>query len=160
MKKLCILTIFLLCWACNMIGAGTLGGFKGWILPVSEKEMKLAFEKIYQEYPQYTIPTKWKKLDDWESRGFGFLNGTVLYLQSNSIEEMYFVSFHEGDEFSTYNHKTMISVRSVNKGDLRWLNVEDYNNNLDEVKRIESTFFTEIVTKLEKILNVKASEEK
>ena len=110
--------------------------------------MKKAIDSFYKTYPEYQIPDKWKELDTWHKRGYGFLGGTIFYF-AKSPEEMYYVTFI-GDTTNQENSKSSeLAIRAISKGSPKWLSEDDVNNK--EKKRIENRFRAEIVSKLEKL---------
>jgi len=150
--KLFLLFLIVICINCD----GTLGGFNIISFPVSKKKIEIAFDSLYSQYPEYKIPSKWEEHNNWHKRGYGFLEGRILYFKERP-EEMYYISFI-GDE-QTLKDTTHIdvSIRSVFIGNKRkWLKQEDFSN--DDENRIQTRFKAEIISKLEKYTNSKAKD--
>jgi hypothetical protein len=156
MKKttlnICILLISFITFSC-----GTLGGFDTRTLQVKKNELNKAFDTLYSKYPNYKIPNKWKKFDDWNERGYDFLDARLIYFE-NSPEEMYYLTFI-GDSITTSNSQTsVISIRAICNGSAKWLLVSDFSKAQKE--RIEKRLDEEIISKLEFYLNIKSIHEK
>ena len=142
MKK----TLFILATFFFLQSCGTLGGFEIITLPASESKLNSAIDSLYKNFPEYKIPTKWNYLNDWEDRGYGFLDGKIFYF-NNDPEEMYYVSFiHDDSVIDTLHPETRLSIRAVNKGQRKWLLKKDLNGS--EQKRIIERFKNEIISKL------------
>lgn len=95
------------------------------------------------------IPDKWKETAASIQHTYEFLsaNTTCLYFQE-SPEEMYFVSYQGNSKV------TVMSVRSVFING-RWFTERDLTE--AESERIENRFDKEIVGKLERVTNSKAT---
>lgn len=143
---------------CDMFGTGTLGTFQQWSFPVSEKRLDREMGLLYENNPTYVIPDKWKHLDDWQKSGYGFLKGKILFFEE-APEEMYYVSYFEAEPNSFANDNdftiTVIAVRAVNNGNSRWNTVDDYAKNKAEIERIDTRFYKEIISKLEREMRLK-----
>jgi hypothetical protein len=129
------------------IGAGTLGAFEPVSFDTDKKTLQLAIDTLYTLHPEYSIPDKWKDYDDWSARGFGFLDGRVLYLASPP-EEMYYITILGGE-------RTRLSIRAVHNGRGRWLKEQDFSTS--EKERIQKRFDMEVVSKLEQLTKSKSS---
>jgi hypothetical protein len=154
-RKSCfaLLCIVLCCY--NNVGCGTLGGISTVIFfPVSKKRLESAIDSLYTEYPDYKIPPKWTIYNDWSSRGYDFLESRIFYFAS-SPEEMYYVTFYGDKATLADTTKVGFGISAVNKGDYRWLLEKDLDSK--EENRIEQRFKDEIVRKLERYTNSKAS---
>ena len=152
MKKLiiniCILLISFVTFSC-----GTLGGFDTRSFLIKKSELNNAFDTLYSKFPEYNIPNKWKKFDDWKERGYDFLDARIIYFENNP-EEMYYLTFI-GDSIAQSNSQTsIISIRAVCNGSAKWLLVSDFSK--DEKERIEKRLDTAIISKLESYLNIKS----
>ncbi len=91
MKKKCIIIVVVMAFSsCKWFGAGTLGAFQDWAFLLPKNQFEKQISLFIKSNPQYIIPKKWEYLDDWEERGFGFLNGKVFYFKNNP-EELYYV---------------------------------------------------------------------
>jgi hypothetical protein len=140
-----------------MIGCGTLGdGFGEWNFSVSRKKLEIAIDSLYKIHPEYSIPQKWEKQNDWSERGYDFLESRIFYFKS-SPEEMYYVTFI-GDSATLANPSNVnIGIRSVFKENThkQWLLSDDLNS--PEKERIENRFDSEIIPKLEEYTKTKVS---
>lgn len=148
------LLLFAFVSAC-LIRCGTLGGISRTItFPVSMEKLELAIDSLYSLHPEYRIPRKWKALDDWEGRGYGFLKYRIFYFDSFP-EEMYYVTFI-GDSASLADTNAIaIGIRAVDNGTNRWLLAADLDR--VEIKRISKRFDDEIVSRLEAYTGTKAT---
>ncbi|AWV97142.1 hypothetical protein [Arcticibacterium luteifluviistationis] len=134
---------------------GTLGGFESRSFNTPKQNIKRAIDTLFATNNELKIPEKWNEHDDWEDRGFGFLDTRIFYFQSEP-EEMYYVSFVEnGNEKQDENGPTILAIRSIfTKRHNNWLKEEDFDDM--EKERIETRFDTEIISKLENYSGVKA----
>lgn len=165
MKNAGLLVLIFICFGCNNL-VGTLGVFQQWTFPVSEQRLDQEIVSFYKNYPAYNIPEKWKYLDNWEERGFRFLDGKIVYF-ANNPEEMYYVSYSQKDhEFDDDKNSfsTTIAVRAVNNSSdygngvayEKWNTVDDFKEKKKEEDRINERFYNEVILKLEKHMNVKS----
>ncbi len=139
------------------IGCGMLGGFDRRTFPSSKRDLAKSIDKLYRKYPEYVIPDKWKKYDDWKERGFGFLDTRIFYFK-DAPEEMYYVSFY-GDSVEQHSlYKISIAIRAVCSGTAYWKLEKEYKRK--ERERIEQRFDKEIISKLEQDMEVQAYREK
>jgi len=139
------------------IGAGTLGGFETITFPTSKRILVVAIDSLFAEHPEYKIPNKWKKEDDWKERGYDFLDTRIFYFKSEP-EEMYYVSFYgdANDSVQVDTTKTGISIRAIdNNTNYLWTKEDDISSS--EEKRINKRFQNEIISKLEQYTNTKAT---
>ncbi|MCS3801428.1 hypothetical protein [Niastella sp. OAS944] len=151
-----IATLFTVALTGCGLGAGTLGGFATITFPASKKKVIIAIDSLFAQYPEYKIPDKWKKRDDWKERGYNFLDSRIFYFKSEP-EEMYYVSFYgdANDSLQVDTTKTGISIRAVDNGaDYVWTKESDISTS--EERRISERFQNEIVSKLEHYINAKA----
>lgn len=125
-------------------GCGTLGSFKVMNFSVDKHQLSLAIDTIFKNYPNYKIPEKWKYLDSWDERGYGFLDSRIFYFK-DSPEEMYYVTFR-GGKTASLNTLASISIRAVSSGKGKWLVQDDLNDK--ECERIELRFESEILSKI------------
>jgi len=160
MKKIYILGLIILCTSCKWFSAGTLGSFKRWAFVITEKQFEQELSQFFKNNPQYLVPEKWDYLDTWKESGYGFLKSKIFYFKDGP-EEMYYVSYRDIDDDFTAKEgfkTTIISIRAVTDGnEMRiWFTVEDYEKNKVEEKRIDDRFHNEIISKLEKQMNLKS----
>jgi len=116
----------------------------------------IAIDSLFAKYPEYKIPDKWKKEDDWKERGYDFLDTRIYYFKF-SPEEMYYVSFYgdANDSLQTDTTRTGISIRAIYNGtNYIWTKESDISSS--EEHRIIKRFQNEIVSKLEQYTNTKA----
>lgn len=141
------------------IGAGTLGGFDTRVFPTSKQKLVQAIDTLYSKYPNYKIPVKWKSRDDWKERGYDFLDSRIFYFPSDP-EEMYYVTFYgdANDSIQVDTTITGISIRAVENATSGW--TLEANTSSSDKKRIEARFDKEIISKLEKYTETKATREK
>ena len=136
--------------------AGTLGGFETITFPTSKRVLVIAIDSLFAQYPDYRIPDKWKKEDDWKERGYGFLDSRIYYFKTKP-EEMYYVSFcgDANDSLQIDTTRTGISIRAIDDSiNYRWTKESDISSS--EKRRIEKRFQDEIILKLEHYTNSKA----
>ncbi len=137
-----------------LVSCGTLGGFEIITFPVSKNKVNSAIDSLYKNFPEYKIPEKWKELNDWQDRGYGFLDSRIFYFKSTP-EEMYYVSFIDMEDDSTKQDvqlQTSLSIRAVSKGEKKWWLHKELN--AKEQKRIENRFKKEIISKLKVYLKI------
>lgn len=143
MKFIFFLLVFF--YSCDYQGAGTLGGFEPVQLNRNFKELKQEINVFFEKNPKYQVPEKWKIYDNWNQRGYGFLNGFVFYFEEGP-EEMYYTTFLGDSLTLEKSTSTSISVRAIHRGTGKWLKVDDIDEK--EKQRIENRFTTEIISKL------------
>ncbi|WP_295671699.1 hypothetical protein [uncultured Mucilaginibacter sp.] len=112
-------------------------------------------DSIFSKNPQYKIPEKWRDLDNWSQRGFGFLKGKIFYFKT-SPEEMYYVTMLGDSIDDDIKLKTTIAIRAINTG-YRWFKYNELSD--EERKRINERFNEEIVPRLEVYTGNHASKE-
>ena len=147
-QKLLILIISLLA----LIGcAGTLGGFDRVTFKTSKRNVVNAIDTLFVKNPEYLIPKKWKKYDDWKAKRYDFLDSRIFYFKS-SPEEMYYVTFYGDANHATQTDttKTSISIRAFNNGSQDW-HLESKTSEAEK-NRIQKRFKEEIISKLEKYI--------
>ena len=132
---------------------GTLSGFDSIHFSVGKDVLENAIDSLYNEFPQYQIPPKWQKFDDWNKRGYGFLDARIFYF-SKAPEEMYYVTFIGDSTTQTSVTQSEIAIRAVSNGSERWYLEEDVKGS--EKKRIQTRFKNEIVLKLEEFTQTHA----
>ena len=133
----------------------SLGSSSGIFFPVSRKTLEVGMDSIFSKNPQYMIPEKWRDLDNWSQRGFGFLNGKIVYFKI-SPEEMYYVTILGDSVGNRSNLKTTIAIRAINIG-YRWFKYNELSD--EDRKRINDRFNEEIVPKLEVYTNSHGAKE-
>lgn len=87
LKKISVATLAISSVSCDMF-AGTLGTFRQWTFPVQKTELYKAVNILFKNHPEYLVPDELKDMDDWEDRGYGFLDGKIFYFKDHP-EEMY-----------------------------------------------------------------------
>jgi len=157
------LNLFVILFTIVLIGcgvaAGTLGGFDRITFPTSKRALVVAIDSLYAQHPEYKIPDKWKREDDWKSRGYDFLDSRIFYFMKQP-EEMYYVSFYgdANDSVQVDSTATAIAIRAVYNGSTyNWTKEGDLNSS--EEKRMQKRFKEEIISKLEKYTNTKSTHE-
>jgi hypothetical protein len=151
-----ITVLFILILTGCGIGAGTLGGFDTITFPTSKRTLVKVIDSLFAQYPEYKIPDKWKKEDNWKERGYDFLDTRIFYFKSVP-EEMYYVSFYgdANDSLQVDTTKTGISIRAVDNGaNYIWTKESDISSS--EERRITKRFLNEIVSKIEQYTNTKS----
>ncbi|EHQ41258.1 Uncharacterised protein [Myroides odoratus] len=133
--------LMVLCISCHNKIAGTLGGGYVYEFDCSENELNYCLESFKERRLNLAIPEKWKEFDDWEKRGYHFLNGKIFYFEGNAdlIEEMYYVTVLRFSEEKT--KVARVSIRSVFRKTTKfgqWLLFEDLKKS--EQQRIERRF--------------------
>ena len=106
--------------------------------------MLSALDSFYNSYPEYKLPEKWKEYDNWDARGYNFMDSRIFYFRG-SPEEMYYVTLR-GNKSAASEEPAAIAIRAVSKGTGKWLLQEDFKR--IEIERIESRFEAEILSKL------------
>lgn len=157
-KKISLFTIIPLLICSLIVGCGTLGSIGDDIyFPISKKKLEIAMDSLYVRNPEYKIPEKWVKYNDWSKAGYDFLESRIFYFKS-SPEEMYYVTFIGDSTTLADTTRIGIGIRAIFKGNITgkwWLVGNDLSSN--EKERIEKRFDDEITPKLEKYTNTKAS---
>lgn len=162
MRKIFSILILLTFDSCSWIGAGTLGAFKGYCFPISEKDFEKELINFYTSNPSYKLPKKWEDINNWEKSGYGSLNGKIFYFEETP-EEMYYATFFElVDDYTLLEGQRSVkfSVRAIYNGNgfYKWLTVDDFVESKSEKDRIEKRFHNEVIKKIEKLTNTKAIE--
>jgi hypothetical protein len=145
-----------------IVGCGTIGNIGDDLyFPVSKRNLELAMDSLYANYPIYKIPPKWVKYDDWSKNGYDFLESRIFYFKTPP-EEMYYVTFITDSISMADSSQIGIGVRAVFNGNLKekkwWLLGDDLSSN--ERERITKRFNSEIISKLEKYTKAKASSDR
>lgn len=148
-KKLIILSVILLSGSCNNKIAGTLGSGSIYEFKCSEEKLNKCLDHFQESSKQLAVPEKWKKYDNWEQIGYGFLKGKIFYFEGNSTspEEMYYVTVLGSDP--KLKHIASTSIRSVFRmvGETpRWLYFDDLSKS--DVNKIENRFQKIILNKM------------
>jgi len=140
-----ILGLFLIC---SGFSCGTLGGIgPTFYFPTSKLKLEKAFSKMYLENPTYSLPDSLMKYDNWKKRGYGFLEGKIVYFD-DLPQELYYVTYIGDSTDLLDTAKIGIAIRSVCMPEKspKWLLSDELN--VIERERIEKRFSTEIVSKL------------
>lgn len=112
-------------------GAGTLGGGEVYKFNCKRHILEKALDTLNILNPKFNVPKRWRRYNNWEEKGYGFLNGKTYYIKGNDelIEEMYYVSTIGSDTISeNYGHVTIRSVFRMVNEQPRWL----YFTDIDE----------------------------
>ena len=126
-------------------GCGTLGGFEPIYFDCNKNQVSEEIDSFYLKHSEYRIPNKWKNFDDWDKRGYDFLDGRIFYFLKPP-EEMYYVTFVGDSAFQSSNSPINMSIRGISKGHPKWLLNEDLTE--VEIKRINERFRVEILSKI------------
>lgn len=162
MRYLIGLVLTLSLTGCDIFSAGTLGSFQIWSFPVPMRDIDIKLLLLYRSGLIENVPDKWVDKDSWKERGYGSLNGKIIYFK-DSPEEMYYFTYHELEAESFGNENefplTKISVRAVINDIGTWKTVEKFEKNKSEEIRINRRFYKEVIYKLEKQLGKEAGKE-
>jgi hypothetical protein len=139
-KTIIILFIIIFLSNCKDKIAGTLGGGNVYEFNCSEEKLNKCLDSFYKKTKKLKIPKKWVEYNNWDEKGYGFLNGKVFYIKNDSgyKEEMYYVSVWSD---SITSAESYVAVRSVFRmfGDTpRWLYFEDISE--PDALKIEYNF--------------------
>ena len=132
--------------------AGTLGGFDFRRFPVDKYKLELAVDSLFTLDSTLKMPNNWKRLDDWEERGYDFLDTRIFFFKKSPVE-MYYVSFIGDSSLWAKSDHSEIAIRAIGTG-AGWTLEENISEN--ERERIENRFDKNIIKRLEVLLNVKA----
>jgi hypothetical protein len=135
---------------------GTLGSGKEFHFATSKIKLEQAIDRLIVKYPEYKIPEKWEFLDDWEERGYDFLESETFYFR-DSPEEIYYVTYVGNKEMLNDPQNVRIAIRAINQGS-QWQIIKNIGES--EKGRINKRFAIEIMSKLESILKLTVSPEK
>lgn len=157
MKKEIVILVFslIILNSCNLGFSGTLGGGKTYRFNCSKEKLNFYLDSIEENSSSLKVPESWKKYNDWDQRGFGFLKGKIFYIneKKNEVEEMYYVSVIPP---VTGSNKAGVAIRSVFRAKeylLGWKTFEDLPRS--EKKEIEERFKIKVLSQLPlKILSV------
>ena len=134
--------------SCNSNFSGTLGGGKTYRYGCSKEKLNIYLDSIEKYDLSLKVLDKWKKYDDWDSSGYGFLQGKIFYIKgNNNNDEMYFVSVIPSTE--GINRNPGVAIRSVFRTKeylLGWMLFEDLDES--EKKEIEHKFKTRVLSKV------------
>jgi hypothetical protein len=143
--------------SCNKLGAGSFSGWNTIVFPVSNKQLNVAIDSLYNSYPSYNIPDKWMSYgESWKKQGYIRMKVYTFYFKELP-EEMYYVSL-VAPGLTEHPEYARIAVRGVQTADESWK--ENKNINLEERKRVEKRFAFEIISKLEQFTNSRSFVEK
>jgi hypothetical protein len=92
--------LFFICWAFILANisfsgcyrAGTLGGGKSYKFDCSRHDLQQCLAKVKEQSPQNSIPNKWISYDNWQEKGYSFLDGHSFYFADSLGERMYYVT--------------------------------------------------------------------
>jgi hypothetical protein len=138
---------------CVVMIAGTLGGFDERTFPISKESLSFAITQLYEEHPQYRVPKKWQQHDNWNERGYDFLDADIFYFSSGP-EEMYYVTYIGDSITQTNPRKISIAIRAIYTEQKGWQLERDFR--WKEKEQIEERFNREIIAKLEEYAGTKA----
>lgn len=149
MKIIVIILMMFFCISCNNQIAGTLGGGYIYEFDCSESELNKCLEMFKKANLNLSIPEKWKEYDDWDKRGYHFLNGKIYYLKGNAEEkeEMYYVSVLKFNDMKT--KVAQVSIRAVFRKTRKygkWFLLEDLKESDKEI--VEKRFQESILNKI------------
>lgn len=135
--------------SCDLGFSGTLGGGDIHRFNCTEEKLNFYLDSIEEHNLSLKVPKKWKKFDNWEQKGYGFLKGKVFYIKEkdSNDDEMYYVSVIPPKEKFAKNPGA--SVRAVfrmvdNKP--RWLYLRDLSRS--DGKEIEEKFKKRVLSQL------------
>jgi len=150
-----IITLCCLCGlmaACNKFGAiGDTINFR-----TTKPQLETAIDSLYAKYPQYKLPAKWAKYNNFPVKNPEYLETKIFYFKSQP-EEMYYISLIDDSVMTGDSARTGLAIRAVNRGDGTLL--KEDNIDFEDGKRMEKRFNDEIVSKLEALTKTKAKEE-
>lgn len=151
MKKYLLIAIlsFLILNSCNLGFSGTLGGSNIYKYACNKDKLNFYLDSIEKSNLSLKIPENWKKYDDWDETGYGFLKGKIFYIKGNNSndDEMYFVSVIPPRENN--ENSSGVSIRSVFRGKeylLGWKNFKDLKKS--EKTEIEAKFQNKVLSQL------------
>lgn len=149
MKIYFYLLILITLNSCNLNFSGTMGGGKTYRYQTTKEQLNIYLDSIEMYDPSFKIPKKWKKYDDWDSSGYGFLKGKIFYIKGNSDkgDEMYYTTvIPPVDGVNNYPGVAIRSVFRTKEYLLGWLLFKDLDNS--EKKEIEYKFSTKILSRI------------
>ena len=156
-KKILFISVICCTICCLITSCGTLGGIgDGIYFHTSKKKLDIALDSLFNQHPEYIVPTEWKQFNNWSARGYDFLESKIFYFK-NQPEEMYYVTFI-GDSITLLDtSKIGIGIQAINKGNYKW----ELDSDLDskERKRILKRFDDEIISKLMEYTKVRTWKE-
>ncbi|RYD57394.1 MAG: hypothetical protein EOP56_08795 [Sphingobacteriales bacterium] len=153
-----IVTVICLSFLYGCIGGGTLGGFETRIFPTSKKKLVRAIDTFFIGYPEYKLPQKWVSFNDWNARGYDFLDGRIFYFKTDPEEVYYITMYGDGnDSVQADTTKTGISIRAYRNKNIGWTSESDCSRK--EKQRVQKRFDEEIVSRIDSILGLKHAKE-
>lgn len=140
------------CYAFDYINnVGSFSGGNVYKFNCKHSELLNCINQIYIQNPQYKTPIKWGKYDNWNKRGYSFMNGTVFYFQKdskNDIEDLYYIA--PIGNMDTINlipsHLAIRAVLSMDDNVYQWKYLNELSNS--ELERVEDRFQKEIIAKI------------
>lgn len=149
MKVIKYITILIVLNSCNLNFSGTLDGGKTYRYGCTKEKLNTYLDSIEKYDPSLKVPEKWKKYDDWDSSGYGFLKGKIFYIRGNNNDgdEMYYVTVIPSIDGT--NHNPGVAIRSVFRTQeylLGWILFKDLDKS--EKKEIEYKFKTTVLSKV------------
>lgn len=131
--------------SCNLGFSGTLGGGNIYRFGCNIDQLNFYLDSIEKNNSSLKIPENWKKYDDWNETGYGFLKGKIFYIRDKDSNKnaMYYVSVVPPTEkISKY---AGVSVRSVFSSK-EWKIFKDLDNS--EKEEIEEKFKKRVLSQL------------
>ncbi len=149
MKIYVYLLILIVLNSCNLNVPGTLGGGKTYRYQCTKEKLNIYLDSIEKYESSLKIPEKWKKYDDWDSSGYGFLRGKIFYIKGNNndCDEMYYVTVIPSiDKTNTNPGVAIRSVFRTKEYLLGWILFKDLDKSLK--KEIEYKFYTRVLSRI------------
>lgn len=148
MKKYFYILILFALNSCNLNFSGTLGGGKTYRYECTKEKLNIYLDSIEKYDSTLRVPEKWKKYDDWDSSGYGFLRGKIFYIKgNNNDDEMYYVTVIP--PIDEINNNPGVAIRSVFRTKeylLGWILFKDLDKSLK--KEIEYKFNTKVLSRI------------
>jgi hypothetical protein len=106
--------------------------------------LNAAIDTLYFKNPEYKIPAKWLRYDNFAAKPSTYLFKKIFYFKDKP-EEMYYVSLIDDSIMTGDTSQTGLAIRAVNRGD-EWMQVDKFD--YKQQRKIQRRFNKEIISKL------------
>lgn len=135
----------ILFWLFAGLGSGALGSYGARQFSTHQDTLEKAINVLYEKFPEYNIPSKWQKFNNWDTTSYSNRNSHIFYFNSNP-EEMIYVTYIANSDPTI----SILAVRAVNTGKEEWEKAHHTFTSRIQT-RINNRFQSEIISKLDKI---------
>jgi hypothetical protein len=106
--------------------------------------LNAAIDTLYFKNPEYKIPAKWLRYDNFAAKPSTYLFKKIFYFKDKP-EEMYYVSLIDDSIMTGDTSQTGLAIRAVNRNG-EWMQVDKFD--YKQQRKIQRRFNKEIISKL------------